>query len=493
MRGGNRIDSRLVLGGIALGLLAVHLLTLRPGAAWHGDIAQLLLHARNLAEGAPYADTGYIQNPEEYGSPVAYAPGLPLLWAPFVALFGFSPLLLKVSGSVFLVGAVAALARLYFRDLPLPYLAGFALAAGLQPYLWEAKHHGFSGFALLAFVAASLWLYDRAERGEHSAYGWSVAAGVLAGYAGVIRPLGFVLIPCFLLPDLLRRQRPRKRALLAAGAALATVAVVALLIDTGAGARIAPSESGYSGGYGALLAHDALRSIGQMPERVIGRALDYGRAVWVLWYVPLAGGKVVEVALTLVALVPVGIGVAHRLRDRVRPPELFCLLYAASLLPWTFSQQRYLIPLVPFYYAYLFLGLYGLRTGVERWGRLALPLAAVALAVGYTLRFATADHGPLDSNTALAATEAYRYIGEHTPPSAVFLVRSDPRALPFFAQRAASAPTEDASTWLDYSARIGATYAFLEADDPRPRAAPLREHFTRVYANDTWAVYRIER
>ena len=82
---------RYVTAALLLLVAGWHVLTLEAGGTWYGDSYQLLLHAENLLEGRPYADTGYVQNPERYPAPVAYPPGYPALLAPLVLLFGVSP------------------------------------------------------------------------------------------------------------------------------------------------------------------------------------------------------------------------------------------------------------------------------------------------------------------------------------------------------------------------------------------------------------------
>jgi len=53
----------LVLG-VLLVVGMVHVGALRPGQDWGGDFAMYVAHARNLAEGRPYAETGYVYNPD---------------------------------------------------------------------------------------------------------------------------------------------------------------------------------------------------------------------------------------------------------------------------------------------------------------------------------------------------------------------------------------------------------------------------------------------
>ncbi|HEV2672560.1 MAG TPA: hypothetical protein VGU74_15810, partial [Gemmatimonadales bacterium] len=70
---------------LALVVGVLYLATIRAGHGWGDDFAQYILHARNIAAGVPYTQTGYIYNPDnpEVG-PRAYPPGFPVLLVPVV-------------------------------------------------------------------------------------------------------------------------------------------------------------------------------------------------------------------------------------------------------------------------------------------------------------------------------------------------------------------------------------------------------------------------
>jgi hypothetical protein len=81
--------------GIALLILIIatfYIASIRRGNFWPDDYALYVHHAENIAEGRPYADTGYIYNPgaADY-SPRAYPPVFPLLLAPIYRAYGLDP------------------------------------------------------------------------------------------------------------------------------------------------------------------------------------------------------------------------------------------------------------------------------------------------------------------------------------------------------------------------------------------------------------------
>jgi hypothetical protein len=82
--------------------------SIRRGNFWPDDYALYVHHAENIAEGRPYADTGYIYNPgaADY-SPRAYPPVFPLLPAPICRAYGLDLHAMKIEVVVFFVLALA--------------------------------------------------------------------------------------------------------------------------------------------------------------------------------------------------------------------------------------------------------------------------------------------------------------------------------------------------------------------------------------------------
>ena len=65
-----------------------YMLTIRDGHDWGDDFSMYIRHAENIAQGLPYAQSGYIYNPYNPSiGPRMYPPGFPLLLAPVARLF----------------------------------------------------------------------------------------------------------------------------------------------------------------------------------------------------------------------------------------------------------------------------------------------------------------------------------------------------------------------------------------------------------------------
>lgn len=492
------------VAGLVLLVAVFHLLTLRDGVGWYGDSYQYVLHAENLVEGRPYADTGYIHNPARYIAPVAYPAGFPLLLAPVIALFGVNVQAVTVLLALVWAATVAGLAFLFRHELPARYVYGLVLVVGLQPYLWELRHEPLSDLPFLLGAVLSLLCYERATRAAGNGVGpkrWAalaVLAGVAAAFAIATRPLGLLLIPAFLLADLARARRRLRAFLVAAVSCGVLYGVYAGLVDLEAGGRVARAggvsgggTTGGEGGYDELIRIALLQHLGDLPRRVVERLTDYARATFVFWQIPQPGGAVVKNVLMALSLIPVAIGLGHRVRRRFGVIEAFCGLYALSLLPWTFSGVRYLAPLIPFYYFYLFAGVVRLRALWERRARAVPVVVAVAIVAVYALRYAPLllDDQPRPSLDELAADPVYVYLREETPASTVVITSDDPRGAVFFSRRAASAAPLEVERWAAFAGDVGASYVLIGKGDEVRHPSPSRVRL--VASSETLDLYRV--
>ena len=88
---------QFVIAALILTIGAFFLATVREGHQWGDDFALYITHARNLVEGRPYAQSGYIRNPASpISPPPTYPPIYPMLIAPVYRLFGMNLVAMKV-------------------------------------------------------------------------------------------------------------------------------------------------------------------------------------------------------------------------------------------------------------------------------------------------------------------------------------------------------------------------------------------------------------
>ncbi|WP_420455799.1 hypothetical protein [Rubrivirga sp.] len=464
---------RRTVAVLAALLFVVHVAARDDGAPWNGDAVQYTIHAENLVDGRPYAETGHLINADRTLMPVAYPPGYPLMLTPIVALGGRSRAAVGALQAACLAASAWLFAALYWRRLSPAGVVGLVLLVGLSPFLSVQVNAGYTALPFLAAVGLALVAIDRSGRAATSrqAILWAVAAGLAGGGAILVRALGVVLVPAFVVPALGRTRRATLRPALVAAAVAVVVALGVLgAADWEVGGQVVTGSRDDTG-YDEIAEATFGRGAARVPRHVAARAVGYARMDReVLWALPEAG-RWVHLPLRLLGLLVLGVGVWASAR-RVRPAEAFAALYLLALMPWSFGWPRYLVPVVPILYAVLLLGAERIWTWAER-GR---AVAAVPLAACGVLLVPFLSHGVgrmvdrVADGPSPVRPAGFELVAQATPPEAIVLTtRVDPRPLIFATGRRASTAPEDTAAWRGYARRVGAEYVLATGD--RPRAA----------------------
>jgi hypothetical protein len=382
------------------GLTALYLLLLRTDypVTGGGDFALYLAHARAIATFQPYNATFFVFNPDNaIMSPAAYPPGLPILLAPIVALFGLDLSAIRLVMLASLLLTLWLLHRLALPTLGPRWSAVLVLAAGLSPAILMRRDAigsdmPFAAWCLLALLAA---------RGRPILLAFSVAMAVLT------RSIGVVLVAAIAL-DLVFRGPRRLLAPLITGTAIALAVTVWLRVD----------NATYAGYF------DRLSLSG-----LIGAVQAYAFAIVELF--GLSFGRLANwpVLLALMALIAAGLVIRfRRIPDAV---AWFVLLYAAALIvyPVHMEPTRYALPILPLL---LLLALEATSSLVRR-----PELVLVVLALLYVPFYAQHDaraKAPLTADSPAFTALVARI--RQTPPDTLFLARN-PRIHALFASRPA--------------------------------------------------------
>ena len=477
--------SYVVLALIALAVAVLFLITLRPGHDWGDDFAMYICHAKNILEGTPYADTGYIYNPF-YPSlgPRTYPPVFPLLLLPSYALFGLNVTPMKVEMVLSIVLSLPVLFLAFRGRLPDPWLLAVVAVVGFNPCFFDFKETLKPELPFLFISYLCLFLIQRAydaQRGRPPHTRQALLIGAMLYLCYGTRSLGLVLVPALLVYDIIRLRQPSRFALVAT----LLFAVLAILQSV----FVHSSESyldqlAVSRGWLGTVLHNAPLYI---------TSLSY------YW----ANGHNVALGRGLLALVSalMVVGLALQLWREVTVYELFFMFYVAAILLWPSSQdRRFLIAVFPLFVLYVFQGLQALIP--QRWPLMdRLPMAALVtcIAATYVGAYTVKNYGPIrDGVSAPTSVELFRYLRESTDPNAVLIFRR-PRALALYTGRSASVyhRTEHDSELWEYFRQIGATHIVVGRvfDSDRAYLQPFVQRnegaLELVYSNTDFWVYRI--
>lgn len=313
---------------IPFAVLAAHQWAYLPKVS-DGDFAQYILHAKAIVEGRKYTDTGYIfTNLSFLVGPIAQPPGLPLLLAPLVAVFGPNLMILK-SVVVLSTIAYALIAASYFGRRESLWVG--AAVALLTTLALQTQHATISVIADLPFSAACWWLISLADR-EGAWTGYRAALVTILGGVAVMFRVAGVAAGIAVLIFALTRPKAQRRA--------SSLPLLLWFI----GSVVVMS----------LFSHflpfaKQVLMLGQanIPRRAVAFVLEAKEAVLHSFLYPFPGDESNDI-YHLIMLIPTIIGGIHFL-VRYRRTFVWCftLAYILMLALSPVQESRYLWPLYP--------------------------------------------------------------------------------------------------------------------------------------------------
>jgi 4-amino-4-deoxy-L-arabinose transferase-like glycosyltransferase len=463
------------LGALILILAAFHLFTLESGHPWGDDWALYVLHARNLVEGRPYADTGFIYNPAApFYSPGVYPPGLPVLLAPIYVAAGLDLMLMKAVPLAAFIGALVLIALLARTMLPPHFTLALVAVVGFQPYLGLYKNLILPDLPFLFFTLLALLLVRRLDRPDARA--WEGLAAGLAIYTAIaMRTVGITLIGALVLWLIVRRKRPRVPEI---------VALAIALLLFGVQSQLMPAGSGYAG----QIADATIQYGGRPPLKPLFDIAEWVRLSTFLWLgLPVALRVAVSAAVGLLATA----GFLLHVR-RFSVVEAFVVCYAGAILIYGAIGLRYLIPIIPLFACYALFTLSRVQRSYRRAGAVLAVSLAGLVAIGYARTLHRSAAEPRSNAVSPSALDLYDYAQRCTPAEARFAF-ARARAFALFAERPTIYPARshrpDRYLYaLDYA---GAEYVVVERADPQHQLPDDQEAlFVQLYTNEDFVVYR---
>ena len=471
--------SNIWLFSLLITIALFHSLTVRQGHIWGDDFAMYVSHARNLVEGRPYAQTGYLFNPASPISPRMYPPVFPLLLAPVVRLFGVNLLPMKIEQVLFFVLALATVYVFWREDLSPKYALAQIAILGFSPHFWAAKDNVLSDLPFLLFFYVLAVLVRRAPHGGRGRWRWAILIGLALYLAIGTRAAGIALLGGLLLYDILRYRMITRMTIVAISTCTALLIIQWRFIGLGL--------SNYDGHFHATL-HTVAEHLVSYPRTLAG------------FWVASTHGPYSSFLLGTVTFLMLS-GLWSRYKHGLTIVEALLLPYGAMAVLWPFSPGiRLVFPFVPWL---VFLALTGLRNFVQRSApqRSAAILHSFLLliAVPYIQAYRHADFRTIPESTGMPEfNELCQTVRDRTTPDDV-LIYYRARALALYTGRTASAynfhGTED-ELW-EYARRIHATHlittdAFNEDHGFLSSCAQRNSSRLQVvYQNPHFALYRI--
>lgn len=410
--------------------------------AWGDDWAQYVMHTRNLLAGIPYANIGYLFNPDAANvGPPSYPPGLPLLLAPVMAVFGMNLVALKATCFLCVVLSLPCMFKAFELDFGRTVAVVATILFAAHDQIFGLLNSISSEAPYLLATMLALWRLGRERAETWSAFApalWSgISLGALAYLAVMCRSIGVSLLLAMLVYGWAQR-RPIGwfTGLLASFVALVWLQKILL---------VAPAT------YGNELHRPTI-------DLLIGNVIGYWDALATIVRVPFGLSRIAALGACTLAVVGLvaemrrrsvtqAVGGMRALAARV-PASVFyaCAYLAAVLVAAIAPQARYLWPVLPVLIAMVAITVMALTKRTPR-PQVLNGVIAASVAVYYLALNASAPRLPAqEMANCLECNELYTFVGSHTPPGTI-VAFAKPRAMALLGGR-------DSWAWpQDYTAQ----------------------------------------
>ena len=473
---------------LAIGIFFIS--TIREGHRWAGDFSMYVHHAKNIVEGRPFGETGYIYNPHypQLG-PGTYPPVFPLLLAPVYKLFQLDLRPMKMEIIAFFMLALILLIIITSREISFPYQILLIGIVGLNPFFWDFKDYVLSDIPFLVFTYISLfWFHRTYVKGIRSKIRIfdAVLIGLFMYLSFGTKTIGFVLIPSMIILDLIKHRKLTLHVII-------TIIIFSILMILQT--ILIHSDSDYFDQFFPF-----------RPMYILQNVVIYTNSLSQFFDTGYPSLSWLQYALFISTIIFSGFGYYHRLKS-IAVYEVFLPLYLAIVILWPTHQGfRFLIPVIPFVIFYFFIGYkcvinYFFRRfgniSLNKWLHYSIVLWVAFLAFAYVCKYSTLDFISIPEGVHTNETKTlFQYINDYTEQDDVFLFKN-PRILNLYTSRNASVyfnPVDTKDLW-NYISEIGATHLIVESGGPSFLSRFIREYTDSLhltYSNKDFQVYRVD-
>jgi hypothetical protein len=469
--------------GVILLIGGFYVATIRAGHGWGGDFAQYLLHAKNIAQGLNYADTGYIFNPHCPGfSPITYPPVFPLILSPVYKIFGLDLYAFKIAVTIFFIALLIVIFLIFKEYLPHKYLPLLLVIIGLNPFFWDFKDYILAEFPFMFFVYIAFYLIDGAYKqqptGKNLLSGLLLSVAVYLSYGN--RSLGVIFLPSLLTFDMIKNRRI---------SALTIQIIIYFLILAVLQSYIFHSDRFF---------HDQLQFV--TFKTVIQNIITYPKALFN--FIDIGFRKT---ALGALIIVITGLGLTYwaikgyvKKLSRLSIFDIFIIFYLAAIFIYPYNQdRRYLLPIYPLFIFYSFYGMGEIiYSNSFRFKKSMIYIPLCLIFISYAVFYLHADYGELKEGIGTKESkDIWQKISTLTKEDDV-IVFLEPRVVNLLTGRRASTyhqPRNEEELWT-YFREIKATYLVTGPfEETYLQAFVLKsaEKLQKIYANHDFEMFRI--
>jgi hypothetical protein len=418
---------------VALFLLLIPLffINIHSSHDWGDDFAQYITQAKNIVEGIPQSQTGYIYN-ETYRqhAPPAYPIGFPLIIAPVYAVFGIDYIVFNYLTTSFLVLLALTFFIFFSKRFSYPNSLLLTLILVYNPWMLNFKMEVMADIPFVFFLFLAWLMYGKSKKTWQT-----VLTGTIFGFAILIKTVGIIALAALLFDSYIKALKTTKAEntklkLFPAVQKPFIVSAVAIMLHIILNVIVFRLPGDGLTGYIAIL------NLPGLPKVILEGVGFYFYAFQsffnfesgIVWVLPLGIHALIFCALLF--------GIINRRKKAHGAGDWFVMFYFVVLLlfPSHTTGFRYLLPVAAFLLIYAAEGVDAVKLNfpLQR-KKLAMALGLIVLAsyVYPGIEIIGKQNEIPDGPMSKESVEALRYLRFHTPDSAV-IAFVKPRVLPLF-------------------------------------------------------------
>lgn len=453
---------------------------MQNGHGWGDDFAMYIHHAKNITEGKPYAETGYIFNDlAPTYSPDHYPPGFPLILSAVYAVWGLNYDAMHVVLILFLIWFLWMMYVLLKNKLPFLFIVLVIAIAGFSPGAWGLNDEIVSDLPAACFVL--LFFYVLEKKDFLSSGKFILFAATTAYISYSIRATGILLIPSAILVSIIRNKKADRQLFFS------------LLIFAGL-AFLQSLLTGSGKGYYYMLQHGYVEK-GNLMDYWFGIANNYLSAFKNLTYYGDGAHTPINIFFGNLLFVLFVCGYYLKCRENFSSWEIFFVLYLGVIILFPGYQGfRYILPLLPFYLFYIFYVLSKLPFAVSGIFTSAFIISVIVLYFNFYKTIP--DKWAHYRMTQPATFEAFDFMRTRLPEDAVVMA-TKPRLVSLYTNKKATVyPDRPENVFYQNMEELHVNYIFTSYIDkyqfPRQQAEADTSKFEKLFSNQQFAVYKLK-
>ena len=462
----------LIFLSTSLGLLRFD--SLQIGTSY--DDAHYIILAESISSGQGYKLINFPKPQIEH----AFPPGWPILLSPLTHFFPDNYTILKLFSLVFWIASIPLIYKLLSSRVDSPGLEIITGFIAFNPLLVGTSVTVMSESAYLFFSLLAIYLFDKWYHAENKNYWLLILIAFIAYYSQLIRTIGISLsISLILYLLFLRRFRDTG---IVTGISFVGMLVQGLVDLNNGGSFI---STGYQS---QVFSGSTAEKLGQMWSNIQG----YYNEVLAGSLIPIFGSRLTSALgnyglgflpslLNLIIILLVFIGFAQ-LMTKARLMDFYFIIYTFGILAfWNPDvgsvKARFLIPIIPFLYLYLWQGLTWVLTKASR-NRINFklriePIVALGIAVVLLGRNLQDWHNPV-MNQITDLSIGASWVAENAPGDAIVMVNEPVPSYVHVKRKTINYPKsgQDLEKYLENQ---GIDYIIVAPDLQSPRSNELDE------------------